>query len=543
VDAAVASLIGKDRNRDITTHYVHVDEPAHAKRYGFEAVTGQPTAGKCKAVVDALFASLSPDYLVLLGAPDVIPQFEVDNPTYQGLQGDVDQTVPTDNPYACSQPFRRNDRKTYLIPDRVAGRIPDLPGSKDPSWLLDYLTQAESWTIGVSKQYAGDLFVCCDEWKGAGRACVSYLSRAADRLMISPPILDTSPALRSRHKAPLHMIKCHGQSLSATFSGQKGNSFPAALVSTSLDKRTAARAVVGAMCCYGAAVFDPQDPAALQPGAPSIPSVYLKQGTYGFVGSTTIAWVGVDVMQCADWIVASWLRSVLRGASLGRALLEAKQDLFKFLAQQGETPGLAEEKTLLQFQLLGDPAIHILPLAEGTPAVVPAARRVAAVRMAAAPVTGAGTAEERRARRAYRHETARQLRGSLPVRRVIAPPAPRRRAAAGVRGGGGAAGAEATFRRIASAMKGVTFGAPLCQRLSRPVVQPELVPAAARRVAVAGKRLATPQASDETIEYYWIRRDVEAERRARGLVVAARLIKVETDPAGQVIRSKVLVSC
>jgi hypothetical protein len=232
VDAAVASLIGKDRNRDITTHYVHVDEPAHAKRYGFEAVTGQPTAGKCKAVVDALFASLSPDYLVLLGAPDVIPQFEVDNPTYQGLQGDVDQTVPTDNPYACSQPFRRNDRKTYLIPDRVAGRIPDLPGSKDPSWLLDYLTQAESWTIGVSKQYAGDLFVCCDEWKGAGQACVSYLSRAADRLMISPPILDTSPALRSRHKAPLHMIKCHGQSLSATFSGQKGNSFPAALVST-----------------------------------------------------------------------------------------------------------------------------------------------------------------------------------------------------------------------------------------------------------------------------------------------------------------------
>src|SRR5262249_44672580 len=221
-----------------------------------------------------------------------------------------------------------------------------------------------------------------------------------------------------------------------------------------------------------------------------------------------------------------------------------EQALSKFWGRRGGTPGRAEEKPLLQSQLWGDPAIHTLPLAGGPPAAVaPAARRVVDVRMAAAPATGAGTAEERRARRAYRHETARQLRDNLPVRRVIAPPAPRRRAVVRGHGGARAAGPEATFRRIACGMKGVSCGAPLCQRLSRPVVHPELVPAAARRVAVAGKRPATSQASDETIEYYWIGRDVEAERRARGLVVAARLIKVETDPAGQVIRSKVLVSC
>ena len=35
------------------------------------------------------------------------------------------EKVPTDNPYASSLPFRSSDRRSYLVPDRVIGRIPD----------------------------------------------------------------------------------------------------------------------------------------------------------------------------------------------------------------------------------------------------------------------------------------------------------------------------------------------------------------------------------------------------------------------------------
>ncbi len=55
-------------------------------------------------------------------------------------------------------------------------------------------------------------------------------------------------------------------------------------------------------------------------------STYLRKGAVGFVGSTMMAWVGLDEMSAADWIVTDYLRRVLEGASIGRALLESKQD-------------------------------------------------------------------------------------------------------------------------------------------------------------------------------------------------------------------------
>src|SRR5215813_5142787 len=193
IEKAVASLVAKDKARQVTTHYVPLDSHADMKKYGVTAVTGNPTPEKCKQAIDGLFAALSPDYLVLLGSGDVIPYFKVANPSFDP-QGDDDAEVPTDNPYACSRPYQKSKRQSYLIPDRVVGRIPDLPGKKpDPDWLLDYLKVAEAWTLGTAQDYADDLFVCCDAWKKAGAACVKYLSRKDKRLMISPPVTTEAP--------------------------------------------------------------------------------------------------------------------------------------------------------------------------------------------------------------------------------------------------------------------------------------------------------------------------------------------------------------
>src|SRR5439155_9121234 len=121
------------------------------------------------------------------GSDDVIPHFSVENPSFSGPGGDTDAEVPTDNPYASSQKFSKKNRATYLVPDRVVGRIPDLPGSKDAAWLTDYLDTAAAWQATPPKEFAEDLMVCCDAWKDAGTSCVSYIARDAARLLISPP--------------------------------------------------------------------------------------------------------------------------------------------------------------------------------------------------------------------------------------------------------------------------------------------------------------------------------------------------------------------
>ena len=487
IEKAVASLIAKDKTRQVTTHYLHLDNQSEMKQYGVAAVSGSVTPEKCKRAIDALFAALSPDYLVLLGSGDVIPYFNVSNPSFDP-GGDDDNEVPTDNPYACSRPYKKAKRQSYLIPDRVVGRIPDLPGKNpDPAWLLDYLKVAEAWKLSTTKDYSDDLFVCCDEWKKAGAACVSYLSRQANRLMISPPVTEKAPStLAKRYGARFQMIKCHGASLDSSFYGQKGPSYPSVIHSPLLHGKTVARTVVGAMCCYGASVFDPLDPAALAAGEPPIPSLYLRQGAYGFFGSTTIAWVGFNDMQCADWIIASALRGVLAGASLGRAMLESKQNLVKWINQQGRNPDVAEEKTLLQFHLLGDPSIHLVPVLQPSSVVsaaLPAMGKSIAVR-------ALGLADERRMRRYVGYQTGEQLRDGLPERTVL------------ISRDGHAASALKTIAKIKNlGLKGFKFAKPLVHRVISSMLQPELTTAGMRRVAAARGRSNPPVARQETLEY------------------------------------------
>ena len=81
---------------------------------------------------------------------------------------------------------------------------------------------------------------------------------------------------------------------------------------------------------------------------------YLIQGTYGYFGSTTIAY-GPEVGNgTADLITQYFLLAILDGASLGRAALLARQ---RFVQQTAELDPI-DLKTLGQFNLLGDPSIH-----------------------------------------------------------------------------------------------------------------------------------------------------------------------------------------
>jgi len=314
------------------------------------------------------------------------------------------------------------------------------------------------------------------------------IGESADRMLSSPPATAASDVARKRLRARLHMIKCHGAELDARFYGQRGESYPEILTSKTLAGRVERGTVVGAMCCFGAQVFSPDDPAALLRGVPPIATTYLRQGAAGFAGATSTAWVGFADMQCIDWVVTGYLRNVLEGSSLGRAVLDSKQGFFDYLANQGRGPDRTEEKSLLHFILLGDPAIH--PVTTQAAAIVSAG------------IGSRSAIQERRARRVTRSSRAVRLRVELPDR-VSAGPAARKRARSLF-----------GFLRGQLGIDTMRFGLSH----SRVVVDR----------TVAGE-LAT-------YDYYWAGRKTVAGRHHY------RVVRMETDDRGLPLRARMVVS-
>jgi hypothetical protein len=519
IDIALAAWIAADLKRGLTTLHVALDDATAMAVHGCKAIKGRVSAAQAKRAIDALAARLQPDYIVIIGGQDVLPSFNVPNPSFDP-KGDADTTVPTDNPYACARAFAAKTLKSYLVPDRVVGRIPDLPapaGTGDPIWLLTALKTATTWTSKPRTFYAEAYATCCDEWKGAGQATMQYLGLPVADLMISPPTQDATALARNRLARSLQFTKGHGSPLDAHFYGQKGGSYPEVLVSTSVQSEVKPGTLAAAMCCYGAQVYAPTDPAARPVGALPVSMAYLRAGAVGFMGSTKIAWVGPQQMMCADWIVASYLKKSLEGASLGRALLEAKQDYLQYLANQGQAPDTADEKTMIEFMLLGDPSLH--PVAVATPSVAAKPSRGAAK---AKQTAHAALAAQRSGRRIARAAMAVQVRKSMPHRREEAAPT--------------GAKARGLFDAVAGLLSERDVAALQPSRASASRLVAAAAPTASTASGESAVAAVRGRAQADSIEYTWTGR---AETKAGSHI---RLLKVQTDTEGNVLRSRLLHS-
>jgi hypothetical protein len=359
---AVNGWIEADAKRGIQTVHIHVDDATEMNAQGVQPVSGDATADNIKRAIDALWNRLTPTphYLVLFGGDDIVPMFQAPNPS-GWEEPKPDAAVPTDNPYATHLPFLPSDpTNSYIIPERAIGRIPDMVSDPDPAWLLDYLETAINWKPKVDSSYKLPYAICTAE---AEDAATDFLQKALNEtgltLFVCPPDEDSSPKARDQLSAGLHITKCHGNQGDATFWGfstedqsTKKHPYPA-ITSTTLRALLEPSTVVASMCCYGAQIFSPKD-ADTWPVA----STYLRKGALGFVGSTMMAWVGRSVMGPADWIVQGYLKNVLAGDSLGCAFLGCKQDYQSHYSLKDDILSSDEQKTLIEYILLGDPSIH-----------------------------------------------------------------------------------------------------------------------------------------------------------------------------------------
>ena len=352
VRAAVNGLIAADRARGLTTRLVAIDSAPDMRRAGGLAVPNASSQRGAKAAVDAIFARYSPDYVLILGAPDVVPHIDLQNPFKGKEDDDGDASVPSDVAYACATPWSRNP-KDFLGPTRVVGRLPDVAGTTDPSFLIKVLGGASRYVTRDRSAYSSYLAFSAKTWHKSTELSVSKLFGPDSPIFTSPP---SGPKWTKAQLARrIHFINCHGDTISSKFFGEyPKDKFFDAHDAARLPSRITEGSVVAAECCYGAELYDPSD----ADGRVGICSVYLAEGAYGFFGSSNVAYGPTEGNGQADLICQYFIENVLNGASLGRAALEARQ---RFIAGYSHLDP-SDLKTAVQFNLLGDPSIHAVKI-------------------------------------------------------------------------------------------------------------------------------------------------------------------------------------
>jgi hypothetical protein len=349
IDVAMQKLIHTDSGRGIQTQLVPLDDAAIMQALGVSPVLDATNGEQNKNAIDGVFHRLSPEYLLLLGAPDVIPHQQLMNPLYDPAQPDKDpdQWVPSDLPYACEAPFSTLP-EDFLGPTRVVGRLPDITGGNDPKYLCDLIDVVTRWKESPASAYQPHLAFTAAVWAKSTQLSLQYIFASSTDLQDSPPLGPNWPTnLLSRRS---HFINCHGAEVDFHFYGQDSkDNYPISHDATYIDGKLSEGTVVAAECCYGAELYNPKPL-----GQIGMANTYMAGGAYAYFGSSTIAYGPSDTNESADLLCQFFLKKTVMGASIGRATLEARQ---KF-AQTAAPVGPVDLKTLSQFILLGDPSVQ-----------------------------------------------------------------------------------------------------------------------------------------------------------------------------------------
>ncbi len=350
---AIADLIAADNNRGLVTALYALDDATVMQQFGVAPVTTPTDPKQNKDGIDAIYKALAPDYLLLLGAIDIIPHQDLTNPAYDKTgEGDDDKVAFGDLPYACESGYSQNAQDFYG-PTRVVGRLPDITGAKDPQYLLNLLKIATSYKDTDAASYQPYFGISAEIWEDSTKLSLSAIFGNSVDLKTIPPNGPKWPSPMLQRLS--HFINCHGALNSSQFYGQPASGasrYPVALDASNLNQAISEGTMIAAECCYGAQLFDPALNAVTK-GQMGIANTYLANKAYGFFGSTTIAFGSADSNDEADLICQYFLESILTGASLGRAALEARQKFIHTMSMSDPT----DVKTISQYNLYGDPSI------------------------------------------------------------------------------------------------------------------------------------------------------------------------------------------
>lgn len=397
IQAAVKALIDADKKRGLSTSLIALDDATQMGKLKAPVVKNAGSYRENKNAIDGVYKALAPDYLMILGAIDVIPHQDLKNPMFStDPDGDDDRIAWGDLPYACDAPYSRNI-KDFTGPTRVVGRLPDITGQDDSKYLVGLLKTASSWQGRQKSDYSKCLGISAEKWQESTAESLTNIFGSDTSLHNSPTEgFKWSKALINRRS---HFVNCHGGDVYPFFLGQASDdddnmpeSHSAAFVA--LTGKILEGTVMSAECCYGGQLYNPS--AEQDSHQMGMCNTYLAKKAYGFFGSTTIAYGPFSGNDQADLICQFFLQRVLAGASLGRATLEARQ---RFIERCSPLSPM-NRKTLAQFNLYGDPSITPVDVKKSKAATSKGGSKALTKRFVGAKAVQDGEASERADRRA-----------------------------------------------------------------------------------------------------------------------------------------------
>ena len=211
VRAAVAALVARDKTRDIKTAVVYLDDATQMKKLGAKPLARVSDYRGAKAAIDGVFKALKPDWLMILGASDVVPHQDLDNPAFKAGDDD-DEQAWGDLPYACDVGYGRDPAK-FVGPTRVVTRLPDLTGANEPSHLVKLLKTATNWKGRKASEYTNYFGLSASVWKGSTALSLDNIFGNTTALMLAPPSGPKYPG--GKLGARMHFINCHHGETSA----------------------------------------------------------------------------------------------------------------------------------------------------------------------------------------------------------------------------------------------------------------------------------------------------------------------------------------
>lgn len=359
--AALKRLVAADKARHLATIIIDIDDAALMKSLRGAAVVNAADQRGAKTAVDALYAFHTPDYIVLLDGPDVIPHIALN--AIPGLT-DGDKTIDSDLPYACSAGFGRM-ASNFLAVTRVVGRIPAATGETSPAKLIATIDASIAHMPRPVAAFRNYFALSAQVWNASTQLSLGAVFGNSAGLRSSPS--DGHPGINADLAHRVHFINCHGAAGDPKFYGQQKASYPVAMDNGLLSAVPMSSGSLAAVeCCFGAELYDYN----LLGNAGPVCLSYMAAGATAYVGSTTIAYGPFTTNGQADLICQYFLQNALAGASTGRAFLQGRQN---FIATQLMSNAM-NLKTIAQFLLLGDPslrAVAVSPSAFVTPAGMP----------------------------------------------------------------------------------------------------------------------------------------------------------------------------
>ncbi len=317
--------------------------------------------------IDSVAAGGRLDNLLIVGGPDIVPMFEVPNPAI-----DDDSVVRTDTPYVSRG-------WNFLSVSRGVGRLPD-GQSSDPALLLTAIdSAAEALTnsrrlvrpsgcltafaellrnIAIQKPAVSSFGMSTAVWQEASSLLYRLLPGAWD-LEVSPPIVHTAIDPDWLQEARLLYFNLHGTKTGPAWYGQRANNAPAgtpfmpvALTPELVSSSAAAGSVVFTEACYGVDLVD-------RTVENSNALAFLAAGSAAVVGATGIAYgSSTPPLSNADLVCRGFWNYLLAGYSAGEALIHSKSEFINEMMRRQGYLDEDDQKTWLQFNLLGEPAVR-----------------------------------------------------------------------------------------------------------------------------------------------------------------------------------------